>query len=190
MPSTTYLLASLYTTAKTLLVRGSHKPRGSPQMNKVFRALGVPYCPLFFYRGARGRLQRRRFCTGPVSPMIDVEITPETQCPDDRPASTSICTFVFPPHFFLTPSFFESFPPPGEFSPRLSIRSRGSSGWIFNEAIYLRLVFIRTRRIFWESRISRSPPPRTREYVFLEFIILANVVIITVMIIIIIMIIR
>lgn len=34
MPPATYLLASLYTTAKTLL----HRPTGPPRMNKVFRA--------------------------------------------------------------------------------------------------------------------------------------------------------
>lgn len=157
MPSTTYLLASLYTTAKTLLVR-ARTSRGSPQMNKVFRALGVPVSPAIarcFFTVARvdvysaddfalGRFANdrcRNYARGPMS----------RRC---RSASASICTFVFPPYFFffffLPHPSFDRIREPKSFrlprgvtpwrifspvSPR-AIRSRGSSGWIFNEAIY------------------------------------------------------
>lgn len=90
-----------------------------------------------------------------VSPMIDVEITPGAQCRDDagppRPPFVplfSLRTFFF--FFFLPHPSFDRIREPESFrlprgvtpwrifspvSPR-AIRSRGSSGWIFNEAIY------------------------------------------------------
>lgn len=175
MPSTTYLLASLYTTAKTLLVR-ARTSRGSPQMNKVFRALGVPVSPAIarcFFTVARvdvysaddfalGRFANdrcRNYARGPMS----------RRC---RSASASICTFVFPPYFFffffylilLSTGFanpnhfgFLAESPPGEFSPRSLLEQLGveevAVGFLMKRFIRVSL-FVRTRRIFWESRIS------------------------------------
>lgn len=127
MPSTTYLLASLYTTAKTLLVR-ARTSRGSPQMNKVFRALGVPVSPAIarcFFTVARvdvysaddfalGRFANdrcRNYARGPMS----------RRC---RSASASICTFVFPPYFFFFFFFTSSFFRPDSRTRIISASSR------------------------------------------------------------------
>lgn len=141
-----------------------------------------------FNRGARRRLQRRRFCTtgpGPVSPMIDVEITPNVET--TGPGLGLDLYLCFPSvRFSHSPSFLrpfresESLSSPWRIFSAGAIRSGGSWKRLddFNEAIYLRVVFIiRARRIFWESRISRSLlllSPNQGIRVFVEFIILGN----------------
>lgn len=139
-----------------------------------------------FNRGARRRLQRRRFCTtgpGPVSPMIDVEITPSVET--TGPGLGLDLYLCFPSvRFSHSPSFLrpfresESLSSPWRIFSAGAIRSGGSWKRLddFNEAIYLRVVFIiRARRIFWESRISRSLlllSPNQGIRVFVEFIII------------------
>lgn len=147
----------------------------------------MPVVFLFlFNRGARRRLQRRRFCTtgpGPVSPMIDVEITPNVET--TGPGLGLDLYLCFPSvRFFHSPSFLrpfresESLSSPWRIFSGGAIRSGGSWKRLddFNEAIYLRVVFIiRARRIFWESRISRSLlllSPNQGIRVFVEFIII------------------
>lgn len=139
-----------------------------------------------FNRGARRRLQRRRFCTtgpGPVSPMIDVEITPNVET--TGPGLGLDLYLCFPSvRFSHSPSFLrpfresESLSSPWRIFSAGAIRSGGSWKRLddFNEAIYLRVVFIiRARRIFWESRISTSLlllSPNQGIRVFVEFIII------------------
>lgn len=147
----------------------------------------MPVVFLFlFNRGARRRLQRRRFCTtgpGPVSPMIDVEITPSVET--TGPGLGLDLYLCFPSvRFSHSPSFLrpfresESLSSPWRIFSAGAIRSGGSWKRLddFNEAIYLRVVFIiRARRIFWESRISRSLlllSPNQGIRVFVEFIII------------------
>lgn len=147
----------------------------------------MPVVFLFlFNRGARRRLQRRRFCTtgpGPVSPMIDVEITPNVET--TGPGLGLDLYLCFPSvRFSHSPSFLrpfresESLSSPWRIFSAGAIRSGGSWKRLddFNEAIYLRVVFIiRARRIFWESRISRSLlllSPNQGIRVFVEFIII------------------
>lgn len=151
-----------------------------------------PLLPVVFFsfflfnRGARRRLQRRRFCTtgpGPVSPMIDVEITPSVET--TGPGLGLDLYLCFPSvRFSHSPSFLrpfresESLSSPWRIFSAGAIRSGGSWKRLddFNEAIYLRVVFIiRARRIFWESRISRSLlllSPNQGIRVFVEFIII------------------
>lgn len=148
-----------------------------------------PLLPVVFFsfflfnRGARRRLQRRRFCTtgpGPVSPMIDVEITPNVET--TGPGLGLDLYLCFPSvRFSHSPSFLrpfresESLSSPWRIFSAGAIRSGGSWKRLddFNEAIYLRVVFIiRAKRIFWESRISSPPLPNQGIRVFVEFIII------------------
>lgn len=139
---TTYLLASLYTTAKTLLVRGS------PQMNKVYFVALSWWCPCPVYGRCFLPCCAWTF-TAPtilhwtVSPMIDVEITPEAQCRDGgRPASLALHLYVFPSdlssfyllvplsgdHPFCLESAFGFLHPLENLPTSRAIRSRASSG--------------------------------------------------------------